>query len=320
MAILLLEGFENNVNRLTGTGTFIRSSSVRRTGSYGVAANSYYFLYGTQTTVRFGLAMYATRTNGPRGFSLRSGTTTVVAVDADVFDDRMIRLSWMGGSQDYLVPYRLTGVWVHLMLAVTHSTTTGSATLYLNSSPILSVSNVNTGSSSDNLLIYTESGGAAAYIDDLWITNSELLGDVRIWSLLPDGDSSVAWSRFPTSLTANYQAVDDGTDANGDTDYVFTTTAGAQDIYTFQDLTAVHPGAVAVQGVAIDWIARRSDAGSRTARPLLRISNTNYYGTSITLPESYQIFQSTWATNPNTGTSWTVADVNNLLAGIELQS
>ena len=206
------------------------------------------------------------------------------------------------------------GLFMHFQIYWVGSTSgMGTFRLWINSRLVLDLNNVTTavGTNEANGI----SGHKGIY-DDLWITTGELLGDIRVHHLVPNSTVSASWSRYPSSLTANHEAVDE-LNPNNDTDYVYTSTAGATDVYEFEDLPAT---ASAVRAVGIHTMARKDDAGSRSMRSFLRIGATNYPGATVNLPDSYAGIKDYWLQNPATGTDWTVADVNNLQAGVELIS
>lgn len=321
MAVLYLDGFDyTDINaRYTSGG---RNLSADGGGRFGIGRaasfENVYIPYGARTSVAVGCAMtVANLVYGPPQIIIRSGGTNVIAMAFDGNNNRRLVVSYPGGTADYLAPYPLWfNLWHHYVIRVSHSTTSGTLQVYLNGALVINLSGVNTGSSSDNLYPWTYTAGAArGWIDDLWITDGDNLGDIRVMYLLPGADVQAGWSRYPSSLAANYLAV---TSTNGDTDYVYTATAGAQDIYELGDLGNVYNRPVSsVKAVAAHWVARKDDTGSAQARSFLRIGANNYYGSTINIADSYAFIENIWDNNPSTGGPWTVSDVNGLRLGIE---
>lgn len=320
MAVLYLDGFDyTDINARYTSGA--RALSADGGGRFGIgraaAFENMFIFYGTRTSVAVGFAMSVDSfSSSCPSIFIRSGNTNVIQIGFDGSNNRLLVVSYPGGTASYLAPYPLWfNLWHHYVIQVNHSTTNGTLRVYLNGALIIDLSGVNTGSSSDNLYPWTVVAFTRAWIDDLWITDGENLGDVRVMYLLPEADVQAGWSRYPSSLTANYLAV---TNINRDTDYVYTATSGAQDIYELGDLgTVYNRPAASVKAVAAHWVVRKDDAGSAQARSFLRIGTNNYYGNTIDVADTYTFIENIWDNNPSTGQPWTVTDVNGLRLGIE---
>lgn len=134
------------------------------------------------------------------------------------------------------------------------------------------------------------------------------LGDLRVATLWPNGNSSVAW----TPLTGtNWQEVSE-TFFDGDTSYNFTAVTGDEDLFNFDSLAAVIDQVVSVQIVGG---YRQADAGAHTLTQQIKMGATDTPGATKTLSDTYQFFTDLFPVNPTTGASWTLTDVNSLLAG-----
>jgi len=320
MAVLYLDGFDyTDLSARYTSGARIHSADGG--GRFGigraVAFEDVSIPYDTRASVAVGLAMNIVSAyyDNPSIF-IRWGTSNVIRMRFYSENNRLLGVSYPGGTAYYLAPYPLWyGLWHHYVIQVNHSTTNGTLRVYLNGALIIDLSGVNTGQASDNLYPWTFAAFTRAWIDDLWITDGENLGDVRVMYLLPEADVQAGWSRYPSSLTANYLAV---TQTNGDTDYVYTATSGAQDIYELGNLGTVYNRPVAsVKAVAAHWVVRKDDAGNAQARSFLRIGTNNYYGSTINVAGTYTFIENIWDNNPSTGQPWMVTDVNGLRLGIE---
>lgn len=161
-------------------------------------------------------------------------------------------------------------------------------------------------------------GNFNAYFDDMYVCNdtgaapyNTFLGDVRINTLVPIAAGSS--TQFTPSTGANYTTVDEL--PYSASDYVSSGTVGNRDTYTMSDLPASTGTILAVQ---TNVIARKNDAGSISAKDTLVTAATNYYGSTVIMGPSDQSLTTLYTTNPNTGLSWTQADVNGIEAGVEV--
>lgn len=143
-------------------------------------------------------------------------------------------------------------------------------------------------------------------------TNSGFLGDVAVRTLVPTGDG--ATSQLVGSdgnSVSNWQQVDElpssGTDYNG------TATVGQKDTYAITDLPA---GVTSVYGVQVAALMAKSDAGAASAKPVTRVSGTDYAPDTIVLTTSYVESLKTWDLDP-AGAAWTPAKVNGMEIGME---
>jgi hypothetical protein len=117
-------------------------------------------------------------------------------------------------------------------------------------------------------------------------------------------------------LRANFDLVRETTE-DGDTTYVFDSTAGHYDLYDLQDL-AVTPSSIV--GVCARQFARKTDAGTRSGTTTVKSGATTQDQATFAQSTSYQYLNSFMATDPNTSTAWTAAAVNALQVGPKVVS
>jgi general secretion pathway protein G len=136
-----------------------------------------------------------------------------------------------------------------------------------------------------------------------------------VLTLRPMGTGVTALSRSGGS--ANWQCVDEASADNGTT-YVSRLGSYATDTYAIEDVPA---GTCSITNVTV--FAR----GHKTTliwaghlRTVLRIGTTNYQGSQKNVSNTWTTYSDSWATNPATGAAWTWADINNLQAGVSLES
>lgn len=119
-----------------------------------------------------------------------------------------------------------------------------------------------------------------------------------------------------TYTVTNYAAVsEDGVDQ--DQSYNVSGTAGAVDLY---GTNAGLPSGATVYGVQVCGVYRKDDAGSRSVANLIKSGTTQAAGATRSIGTSYQYYADMFATNPATGASWAVSDVNALEIGCEVVS
>lgn len=161
-------------------------------------------------------------------------------------------------------------------------------------------------------------------IDDIIIMdtsgsiNNSLIGDTQIETVYPDGDTAQKDFTPTGAGTTNADRVDDG-DAGPDEDttYVESSTVGHKDLYTMAALATANIDQVfAVQAVTRH---KKDDAGTRTARNLVKSGTTTSNGASIGLINGvYEYGSDVVELNPDTSTAWTETTVNAAEVGQEV--
>lgn len=160
------------------------------------------------------------------------------------------------------------------------------------------------------------SGNVSFYYDDLYIrgdtvlTAGGFLGDVKVVTVAPQANGTYA-QLTPTGAASNFEAVDDAT-PDGDTTYV----AGqsGKDSYDLAPLN--------ITGIihAAQWnvLAKKSDAGERSLKHFTKSGATEQAGSLKALSTEYRYQSKVYETDPNTGASWTVADLDAAEFGQEI--
>ena len=170
---------------------------------------------------------------------------------------------------------------------------------------------------------YYSSGAIESQVLDTGIAGARW--DALFWEeTLPSGSSGTETLRPSASGSytqcarvgdsANYRCVDDVT-PDGDTTYVYPGSAGElRDTYTTQDSGV---GVGTINSVTLYFRARLAGScPTHTANTQLLTHGTLYPGTSVTLSGSYADYSTVYTTNPNTGSAWTWAEVNDMEIGI----
>lgn len=162
------------------------------------------------------------------------------------------------------------------------------------------------------LLTSGETGNSSQSFDDMYISDSEFLGDFRAVRLTPEsaGDST-AWT---PNTGANYAAVDELT-TDGDTTYVSTSTNNAVDLYNLNSPTH---GGTSILGVHTRYTVRHQGTNTNFAPVHKTSGGTEQVGTTIPVTSgSYAIKNVLQTTNPQTAVAWTQGDIDGLQIGMK---
>lgn len=331
MGVVLMDSFDGYAtaqiaNKWTyATASVAIQASGGRNGTNGLRlpGNSHYVyeeLPSSYNTIYMGFAMKADNiTFGGRAFlALYEGST--LHVDFRMADDTgkiyATRNGTTLGTTTNQVIYPNT--WAHIQVKVYIHDSAGTIDVLVNGVNVLSLSGIDTKNDGTGVIncVRLSFGpwSASTYFDDVWVSDSELLGDCRIECILPSG--SGATTQWDASAGNNYECVDENT-PNSDTDYVSTATADEIDTYAFSNLTTT---AGTVKGVQVSAFARKDDAGSRSIALVSRPGSTDRVGDTKALADSYNYYSQILDENPDTEAAWTISEVNASEFGVKLVS
>lgn len=147
--------------------------------------------------------------------------------------------------------------------------------------------------------------------DDYYIDSTEFLGTVKIYTINPSADSSVAWT---PNTGSNYQCVSDSPYQDGDTTYVSATNINIKDLY---DLENLNLSSGVIKGIVHNFTGKKTDLNPTNIQPIIKTNGSEYTATSQSMTTSYLNYQAVWETNPNTGLSWTYNEIDSLIAGMQ---
>lgn len=215
------------------------------------------------------------------------------------------------------------GAWHYLEIKVVIHDTTGSVTIKVNGTQVLSVTNVDTrnGSSSTVNQILWLAAATTTYIDDLYVLNgsgsapnNDFLGDCRIDTLLPNANGN--YSQLLGSdgnSTDNYLLVDEATPNTSD--YTESSNVGNKDSYGMQNLSVITG---TIYGAQVSAAVHKDDAGSRSIKVGVRSSSTDSVGSAIALSTSQLYYSNIHETDPATSAAWTESGINAAEALVEV--
>ena len=165
-------------------------------------------------------------------------------------------------------------------------------------------------------------GGLQSIMDDVYVTDGEFLGDIKIGVLYPNaaGDSA-SWT--PTPAGNNWQQVEEHA-PDDDATYVSTPTVGAKDLYNLDDIDPAFSGAI--KGVQALWLVRKSDEGEGAvkgvwksgATEVVQASGHNYLAPNGFHPSAVDYLYNIQTERKSlfTASDWTAAEVNGCQLGI----
>lgn len=218
-----------------------------------------------------------------------------------------------------------TATWYHIELRVFIDDSSGSAELKINEVSELNLTSVDTKNAASNnyanIVRFYSPGNM--YMDDLFVfgntgtTVDAFIGDHIVETINPTAEGTTNdWT--PSTGTDNSVLVDDTSRANDDADYVQSSTAGHRDLYVCSDLANVTGN---IKCVTTKTVTRNTDSTSHSIKHTIRESSTNYDSSAFTISSTAYAGQATLnETNPDTGVSWLVSEVNAAEFGIKLES
>ena len=219
--------------------------------------------------------------------------------------------------------------YVYIEWKLTIDNSTGVSAVYINGVEYLNLTSQdtqNTGNASANVLelrSYKNNGSGSTYFDDLYVcdttggVNDDFLGPIRVETLFPDGNgNSSDFTGQDADSTDNYLNVDESPPSDGDTTYNEADVLDDEDTYTYDDM-ATTTGTV--YGVQLTPRLRKTNAGTRTAVTVARLSATETDSADKLVLDSYQYVPDVRETKPGGG-SWTITDINSAEFGLKVSN
>lgn len=215
----------------------------------------------------------------------------------------------------------LQGIVAFTPTDATHATLSFSGNAYLNGALLCSISQSGTvlqstyaGGAQANFAqfyIFGPGGGGSATFDDVYLTDTELLGDIKIAVLYPNaaGDTT-AWT--PNASGANYTKVKEHP-ADDDTTYVSAGGAGVLDLYNLDDIGTFTGNIMGAQSLVL---AKKSDSGYATIVSELKSAGTTQDGLPWNPSNGAYVYgRDAYRVSPFTSTGWILSEINALQLG-----
>jgi hypothetical protein len=346
MAIRWIDGFEHYGTGTTGKDNMVNygayaqggassiSSTRARSGTLSLRAADIRFAFAANlTAVGVGCAIYLDSLPGAdvlNYFEFRDNSGNVLC-----------RFG-LSNSQEFVLyransveigrssPGQVTaGGWYHYECKFTPNGATSSIELRINEVTVYSNNSFPIGSTlgPGNTATSTASvdmdiaGVSFTYLDDfyVWDTsgsyNTDFIGDKRVATMFPNGDTAEAdWS--PNSGATGYTQIDEAA-PDGDTTYVQSTTVGDLSEYDFEAMPA---NAIAINAVMTFTAARKTDTGTCDIRTDIVSNASATTGATKVLTTGYVYGTNVFETDPNTGALWTKAGVDAAKIRIEREA
>lgn len=159
----------------------------------------------------------------------------------------------------------------------------------------------------------TGSVGPFSFVDNVVLDDATWIGNTKIIALSPSASgASTGWA---PSAGENYACVDEVPITTAD--YVSVNTASALDLY---NLPSVISSATSIQSIQVSIVHEVEGAPTPTKTQIaIQHNSTQAFSSSLTPGAAGSPAYGTklWDTNPVSGSSWTVSDINSLQIGIK---
>lgn len=208
--------------------------------------------------------------------------------------------------------------WMHFEVKARLHDSTGSVVVRHDEVTIINVTGVDTKNGGTATVFdgIQVSANYAAGIDDIYMANeqgsvnTDFQGAKRVETLQPTGNGNSSQGvGSDGNSTDNYALIDDGVFTVSTGDYVDLATTGDKDTYVHSD--SAQPIGNAVAGVMVWAHAQKTDAGSRSLIPVVRLSGTESDGAALALLNgTFKTVGDVFQTKPGGG-AWSVTDVGN---------
>lgn len=331
MALLIMEGFDaGDVGPAWDVNPATAAAPAARTGSYSGGFNSTTrsLTIPASSTVIVGFAVYYSSTNTAAGvfwpsFQGDGGATSHMrlghSTSTGVLSARRSTTE-VANSGARVLP---TNEWHYIEVKTTVADTGGIFVVRVDGEEWINYTgdtkNAGTATTIDRIQWSGPSG--TWRIDDVYVcdgigaTSNDFLGDVKVETLLPNGNGVTSqWVGSDGNSVDNYALVDE-VPANT-TDYVASPTIGNRDLYEFGNLQMTSGQVIGVQPT---YYGQKSDAGAASIIDVARLAD----GTVDTGPS--KALSTTWSqaagkvreAKPGGG-AWTISDVNGAQFGVEV--
>ena len=214
----------------------------------------------------------------------------------------------------------VSGVWYFLEFKCFNDNTTGTYEVKINGATVLSDTGVDTRANNgydhyDRVRLLTGSSILNTF-DDFYIldtsgsTHNDFIGECKVVTLRPNGDSSVNWN---ASTGANHYGEIDETVADDDSTYVETDTSGDKDIYDYTDTSeSTIYGAMVTSDITL--------TGDKTFT-LQHVCDSNAnenISANLIIGQGYTSAKTIYAEDHDAGANWNQTTINAAKFGIKV--
>ena len=333
MALVLIDGLEDGTTIYLYNTTPNNPVAARNGNGYTLGASNYVIFGSPQLVAALGWTVGA----AVKATVLSATANMLVAFMGDngIIQGSIIlntdgSLSFRRGTSGTILSTTAAGViqvnsWAYVEVQYLYSTVnSGTVVIRVNNTVVLTLTNVNTSSTSPSTNItqiyygYPGSTAQQMVLDDVYIcegtTPDPFLGDITVETLYPNGNGNRnVWLGSDGDNVNNYLLVNEVGAPNTGT-YTKDSVSGDGDVYALDNLKTV---AGQVQGVCHVAFANKSDAGPAQFR-IVNHGTADTKSAALSPATSSDGWTYALAQNPDTGTAWTVATVNALQSGVEI--
>ncbi len=222
----------------------------------------------------------------------------------------------------YSIPFVIpTSQWFYYELLIGLSVPGGSLlrtdyTVRINEHTILTNFQLDAGTEIPPMNQFTFSGGFSwsDMWDDIYLTEGELLGDVTIAHLHPNGEGT--YLQATPNVGSNHWEVVDDNYPDDDTTFLAFDSSGQKDIHEYEDLPL---DAGAIKAVQVLGCVKKSDTGVCESQTLTRTATGVEASGSTFFPSdsSYLYNREGYRHSIDTGSDWTKTEVDGLEFGVQ---
>ncbi|HEY5785862.1 MAG TPA: hypothetical protein VIT65_13895 [Microlunatus sp.] len=211
--------------------------------------------------------------------------------------------------------------WHYIEMSATVSDTVGVVTAKVDGTQVVTFTgdtkNAGTATTLDRVDFLNSAG--LMYFDDLYLCDglgaapwNDFLGDMRVQTIRPTAAGSQT-DLTPVGSANNWDTVNESPPSI--TDYNYSATVGARDLYAMGDIAAATNGVLGVQLVSV---AHKTDSATRSVKNLVKVGSTVYASAAKVLAVSATPTLTVHQVNPATSAAWTVSEVNAIETGVEV--
>lgn len=342
MAILWMDGFDHYgigatsgdpaytnmiagpYSSIAGSGTLNVNAAAARTGPYGLYMDGIGCIrrpVSNPYILGVSYAFYATSLFGAgyqNGFNIYNETGTYAPATLSIGSDGSISLANIGAGGSYGTSASgvvTVGAWHYIEGLFDIAAQT--ARVQVDGVDVLNLTGVpySVGAFAGSISFRTLGlSGARTYADDVvvWDTtgaiNNTFLGDRRVATLYPDGDTITA-SWLLNGASTGYECINQTT-PDGDATYISalsTDPLPESSAFTLQNLPS---GVAIVSAVQTVTMMKKTDTGPATVSTDIVSGTSVTTGASKPVTPTYQYYEDVFETDPATGVAWTPSGVN----------
>lgn len=215
----------------------------------------------------------------------------------------------------------LPNTWYWCEMKVKTNNSTGTYDVEVGGVSIFSDSGIDTqtGSNAYSSSVRMEGGGTTNRWDDLYVcdstgsVNNDMLGSVKVVSIVPDGDST---ANFGTSTpNASHYANVDENPSDDDSSYVEDGSVNTVDLYDYEALS----GSGSIFGLQINTQCRETDVTPFSIITPIESNGSQYDDAPVSIGTASYVFRTRLSElDPDTNLAWTFSGVNAAKFGIKV--